>query len=105
MKREPVELLRSQDVLDGDAASPPLEELKVVPDGFRRRGLVETGEERFPRAAERVAEEKLGLESRFGDPGPPKLGGAPLQQSIGAQSGAGRHDGSADSASLSFSVW
>ena len=76
-----------------------------MPGGFRGRGLVETSEERLSRAAERMAEEKLGFEARLGDPGLPKLGGAPLQQSMSAQGGAGGHDGSADSASLSFSVW
>jgi hypothetical protein len=103
-KREAVELLRSQDVLDGDAASPPLQQMEVVPHGLRPRGLVETGEERLSRAAERVAEEKLGFESRLGHPGLPELGGASLQQSMGAQGGAGRHDWTAASASLSFSV-
>jgi hypothetical protein len=79
--------------------------MEVVPSDFRPRGLVETGEKRLSRAAERVAEKKLGFEARLGDPGLPKLGGAALQQSMGAQGGAGGHDGSADSASLSFSVW
>jgi hypothetical protein len=78
--------------------------MEVVPRGFRGRGLVQTREERLSRTAERVAEEKLRLETRLGDAGLPKLGGAPLQQSMGAQDGAGGHDGSADSASLSFSV-
>ena len=57
----------------------------------------------------RFSEDKTPLKTQIAAVFPsrhlPKLGGAPLQQSMGAQGGAGGHDGSADSASLSFSVW
>ena len=106
-KTQAVELLVPDDVLNRNSAASSLNQPEEVARCLSGNGLAKPSQKGFSRAAERMPEQKLCLDSRVGDTDTFELRGTSFQKPSGAHEAvsAGGHDERVASASLSFSVW